>query len=181
MVLLECPKCKAPLLNGVFNQPLPTPCSSCRTLLQVEVFPALFRPIGPGHAGEAIMVEGESSCFYHSQKKAVRACDMCGRFLCALCDCELKGRHLCPACLESGQKKQKIQGLEDLRVLYQRQALIVSFIPLIGPIAIFLALRYWKTPGSLVSPMRWAMPVALTFGILQALLIAFLLVLAFTK
>jgi hypothetical protein len=110
-------------------------------------------------------------------------CDACGRFLCALCDCELKGRHLCPSCLESGQKKQTIAGLEDERPLHRRQAFALSVIPILitGPIAVFMAIRYWKTPGSLVSPMNWAMPAALILGGLQTLLLVFLIIFAITR
>jgi hypothetical protein len=181
--LIQCPKCRAWLLDEIFNRPDLSPCPACGVRLQVEVFPALFRSIGPGKSGEAIMVDGESSCFFHPQKKAVVPCDACGRFLCALCDCELKGRHLCPSCLESGQKKQTIAGLEDERPLHRRQAFALSIIPVLitGPIAVFMAIRYWKTPGSLVSPMKWAMPVALVLGSLQTLLLIFLIIYGVTR
>jgi hypothetical protein len=170
--LIHCPKCRAWLLEGVFNLPELSPCPACGAPLQIEVFPALFRQIAAGQSGETILVEGESTCFYHPQKKAVVPCDACGRFLCALCDCEMKGRHLCPSCLESGQKKQTIQGLEDERPLYRRQAFVLSILPffITGVAAIVLAVRHWKTPGSLVAPMRWAMPAALILGSLQTLI-----------
>jgi hypothetical protein len=171
-LLIECPRCKARLMDGVFNVPQPTRCPDCGTRLQVEVFPAFFRRFTPGQDGERLMVDGESSCFYHPQKKAAGLCDVCGRFLCALCDCEVKGHHLCPACLESGQKKKSIQGLEDMRVLHSRMALLLSLTPFLitGIAAVFVALRYRKEPGSLVRPMRWAFPVALVLGSLQTLL-----------
>src|SRR5580765_4769226 len=103
---IECPKCRTPLTAfQSFNQPDFLPCPYCDAPLQVEIFPAFFRPIAAGANAEALMLEGEASCFYHPQKKAVRPCDGCGRFLCALCDCELQGEHFCPACLEGGGKK----------------------------------------------------------------------------
>jgi hypothetical protein len=178
--LIQCPKCSATLAGEVFNQPEATPCPRCAAPLQVEVFPALFRRIAPGRDGELVMVEGESSCFYHPQKKAAVPCDVCGRFLCALCDCEVKGQHLCPSCLESGQRKRSIRGLEDMRVLHSRLALILSILPLFitGLAAIWVALRYRKEPGSLVQPMRWAFPVALILGSLQTLILLFWIVYA---
>src|SRR5437016_10234951 len=100
-----CPRCKAPLAETVFNQARFVPCPACASPLQVEVFPAFFRPITVGRDGEALLVDTESSCFYHPQKKASVPCDACGRFLCALCDCELHGQHYCPTCLETGRKK----------------------------------------------------------------------------
>ena len=175
---IQCPKCKARLFEPVFNQPDLVPCPACATPLQIEIFPAFFRRVAPGRDAEAVMVEGESSCFYHAQKKAVVPCDACGRFLCALCDCEVKGRHLCPGCLESGQKKRNIQGLEKMRVLHSRQALLLAILPLFitGLAAIYVALRYRKEPGSIVAPMRWAFPTALVLGSLQTLAFVFFIV-----
>jgi hypothetical protein len=156
--LVQCPKCQAWLLDGVFNQTELSPCPACGVPLQVEVFPALFRRINPGQSGETIMVEGESSCFYHPQKKAVRPCQGCGRFLCALCDCELNGQHFCPACLEAGKTKGKIKSLENQRTLYDGIALSLAIYPMLifyftlvtAPIALFVAIRYWNAPRSLV-------------------------------
>ena len=178
---IQCPKCKARLFEAVFNQPDLIPCPTCEAPLQIEIFPAFFRRVAPGRDAEAVMVEGESSCFYHPQKKAVVPCDACGRFLCALCDCEVKGRHLCPGCLESGQKKRNIQGLENMRVLHSRQALLLAILPFVitGLAAIYVALRYRKEPGSIVAPMRWAMPTALILGSLQILVCVFFIVRAF--
>jgi hypothetical protein len=178
---IYCPKCKARLFEPIFNQPGLLPCPACETPLHIEIFPAFFREIAQGRDAEAVMIEGESSCFYHPQKKAVVPCDACGRFLCALCDCEVKGQHFCPGCLEAGQKKRNIQGLENMRVLHSRQALVLAIIPLFitGLAAIYVALRYRKEPGSLVAPMRWAFPVALILGSLQTLAFLFLMIRAF--
>ena len=169
-LLIQCPKCHTGLMEGVFGPEL-APCPHCGASLQVEVFPAFFRRTAPGREGDPILVEGESSCFYHPEKKAVVPCEACGRFLCALCDCEIKGQHLCPACLESGQRKKNIRGLEDMRVLHSRQALVLALVPFFisGLAAIYVVLRYRKEPGSLVAPMRWAFPAALILGSLQTL------------
>jgi hypothetical protein len=181
--LIQCPKCFTTLGETILNQPDLASCPGCGQWLQVEVFPALFRKSNPGQRPELLMVEGESSCFYHPQKKAVIPCDSCGRFLCALCDCHVKDQHLCPACLQSGQKKTSIAGLEDMRALHSRQALILSILPffLTGVAAIIVALRYRKEPGSLVQPMTWAFPVALVLGSLQVLFFLTLIAFAFFK
>jgi hypothetical protein len=171
VAVVSCPKCKHLLAASFFNQPELAPCPACRAPLQVKVFPAMFRPIASGRGSEAVLVDGESSCFFHPQKKAVVPCELCGRFLCALCDCEVKGRHLCPACLESGQRKKSITGLETVRLLHRRQAFLLSLLPLFvtGLAAIYLALRYRKEPGSIVTPMNWAGNAALILGTLQTL------------
>ncbi len=168
---VHCNKCHNPLPDDLLNVTGLRACPSCGSWLQVAAFPALAVALVPGKAGERIVIEGEAGCFYHPHKKAVVPCDQCGRFLCALCDCELNGRHFCPACLELGKRKEKIQGLEDERFLYGRQAFVLAVLPLFitGLAAIYFALRYWTHPGSLVAPARWETPVALVVGSLQTL------------
>src|SRR5438874_6597524 len=128
---LLCPKCKTPLRENVVNRAELAPCLACATPLQVDIFPALFRPLQTGRSGEAVVVETESSCFYHPQKKAVVHCEGCGRFLCALCDCELHGQHYCPQCLETGKRKGKIKSLENERTRYDSIALGLAIAPLL--------------------------------------------------
>jgi len=169
--LPACPKCRVHLGPGMFNLSEFARCPNCNSQLWVEVFNALFRPVTQGATGAVVMIEGESACFYHERKKAVVVCDACGRFLCALCDCQLNGQHYCPPCLEAGDAKRSIEPLEKSRMLYGRQALILAILPLFitGLAALFIAIRRWKAPGSLVAPQRWLMPTALTLAILQTL------------
>ena len=172
---IQCPACQAWLLEGVFNQPHLSPCPACGVPLQVEVFPALFRSGNVGQSGETIMIEGESSCFYHPQKKAVLPCQGCGRFLCALCDCELNGQHFCPACLETGRTKGKIKSLENRRTLYDSMALSLAIVPLLifyftlvtAPMALFVAVRYWNAPRSIVRRSRIRYIAAIVLASLQ--------------
>jgi len=174
-LLIQCPKCRAWLLEGIFNQPEFSPCPACGTPLQIEVFPAIFRKTGSGQSGEMILVEGESSCFYHPQKKAVRPCDGCGRFLCALCDCELHGQHFCPACLEAGRTKGKIKSLDNQRTLYDNIALALAIYPMLifyftlitAPMALFVAIRYWKSPQSILHRTKVRYIAAAVIALLQ--------------
>jgi hypothetical protein len=173
--LIACPKCRAWLLEDVFNRPDMAPCPSCGTPLQIEVFPALFRKLNPGASAQPVMVEGESSCFYHPQKKAVVPCAGCGRFLCALCDCEFGGEHLCPACLETGKSKGKIQALDNQRTRYDSIALGLVVLPMLifyftiitAPMALYVAIRYWKAPRSLVQRSRLRFILAVFLALLQ--------------
>ena len=173
--LIQCPKCRAWLLIGFFNQSDMVPCQSCGTPLQVEVFPALFRKILPGQSAQAVLVEGESSCFFHPQKKAVVPCAGCGRFLCALCDCELNGQHFCPACLETGKSKGKIKTLENQRTRYDTIALGLAILPVLifyltivtAPMTLFVAIRYWNAPQSIVRRTRFRFILAIIIALLQ--------------
>ena len=172
--LIACPQCRAWLLEDVFNRPDPVPCPSCQTPLQIEVFPALFQKAKTGHEAEAVMVDGEASCFFHPQKKAVLPCAGCGRFLCALCDCEFGGSHFCPSCLEAGKTKGKIKALDTRRIRHDNIALGVSILPLFiffvpfisfltAPATVFLAIFFWRSPRSLVrrSPIRFILAMVL--------------------
>jgi hypothetical protein len=172
---LQCPQCRAPLPDEFVNRPDLAPCPRCGGRVQVEIYPALFRPKAEGHAGEAVMIEGEASCFYHPEKKAVRPCDGCGRFLCSLCDCELHGEHFCPACLEVGRKKGKIRRLENERTLYDSIALALTIYPLLvfyftllaAPLALFIAIRYWNAPGSIIRRTKARMIAAIVLALLE--------------
>ncbi len=167
---ISCTHCHTPILAGFYNTPDLIPCPSCHVPIRIDVFPAFYRGIRPGKEGEALM-EDQSSCFYHPEKKAVILCDHCGRFLCALCDVEFGGRHLCPACLETGKKKGRIVNLDRHRVLYDSVALKIAVFPMItvwftlvtAPIALYLAIRHWKSPTSLVrrTKIRFIFAVAL--------------------
>jgi hypothetical protein len=174
----SCPKCGAPLSESGLNQSRLLPCKGCQSLLQVEIFPAFFRRAAPAETGEIVLIEGESTCFYHENKKAVIPCRSCGRFMCALCDCELNGEHFCPACLERGKAKGKIKNLENQRTLYDTIALSLVVLPVItlifwfmtivtAPVALFLAVWYWNAPGSIVRRTRMRYFLAIAFATLE--------------
>lgn len=173
--VVACPNCKTPLPNSACNTADLVRCPSCEDRIQVEVFPALFKPIAQGRSAEIILVEGESSCFYHAQKKAVMPCDVCGRFLCALCDVEINDQHVCPACLETGRKKGQLANLEKGRTLYDSAALSLAVLPLVifpftlltAPLAIFFAVLSWFRPSSIVPRTRLRSYVAIIVALAQ--------------
>jgi hypothetical protein len=159
-----------------FNTPAAGRCPSCGTLLQAVVFPALFAGLQEGKAGETLLVEGQSSCYYHPQKVAVVPCDQCGRFLCTLCELELGDRRVCPSCLESGQRKGKIEHLVRRTVLYDSLALWLSIVPVLmmwfltfitAPVALFLALRHWGDPPTPLRKTRFRHVLAIVFSSVQ--------------
>lgn len=173
--LSACTKCRAPLPPALYNVPDLRPCPACGAPVKVEVFPAALRPPGPASTGEAVLVEGEASCFYHPAKKAVVPCESCGRFLCAVCDVELNGVHLCAACLESGKKKGRLKQLDNRRTLYDSLALAVAVYPILfwpmtllgGPIALYIAVRYWNAPSSVVPRTKWRAVLAIIIALVE--------------
>jgi hypothetical protein len=174
-VIPGCTACGTPLPHAALVGGAPVPCARCASPVVATLFPAILRPPAEGSAGEVVQADGESSCFYHPRKRAVRPCDACGRFLCALCDMELNERHLCPPCLESGARTGKVRDIERERVRYDRLALTLAGLPMLifyftiltAPIALYVALRYWKAPPSLVERTRPRLVLAILLATLQ--------------
>ncbi len=166
---LPCPRCRVPLPVQAFNTPSPGECPSCKRPVYAAVFPSFLRGPEKGRIGDAILTDGEAGCFHHAGKKAVAACEICGRFLCALCDVEIAGQHLCPACVENGMKQKKLKALDAERVLYDKIAFILALCPLIvtAPMALFMAVRCWNAPLSLVRRSRAWFVFAVLLAILQ--------------
>jgi hypothetical protein len=161
--MLACTSCRASLPPEALIGPGPARCGRCGASLEISVFPALFRPLGPGEAAEAVLSEQESACFYHPRKRAVVPCESCGRFLCALCDLELNGRHTCAPCLEAARGRGEFTRLENQRTRYDRIAMALAGYPLLlffyptlmtAPVALYMSIRALRAPGSLVHRTR---------------------------
>lgn len=156
---VHCPACQGPLPQTHWLAAEPFPCPGCGDLTGVEVFPALLRAPVAGRSAEALLIEGEASCFYHPEKKAEVPCGECGRFLCALCDVELNDRHLCPGCLEAGTTKGRLVELEQRRFRFDNLALAFALVPVLmwvvtfatAPATIVLAFYGARQPRSLVA------------------------------
>ncbi len=160
MSRLSCLKCWS-LLPVDAAREATSSCVSCGSVWSIDVFPALFAPPAQLRKAELELAEGEASCFHHATKRAVTSCSRCGRFLCALCSLELAGETWCATCLSTGATKKTVHSLETRRILWDSVALSIALFPLVtvigiyfliftAPAAIFLALRYWNRPGSLL-------------------------------
>jgi hypothetical protein len=172
---LTCRTCRTGLPPEIFNTAAVVACPTCRTPTLAAVFPAAYRAYDAGRPAEAVLTDGEAGCFYHQDKKAVIACEGCGRFLCGLCDVSIAGQHLCPGCIETGKKKGRLPQIGKHRLLYDDIALAVAILPLLiwfvtcitAPIAIYLVVRHWKSPGSLVRRGKGRFVLAFIFAGLE--------------
>src|SRR6185503_2891594 len=172
--VLYCTKCQNALPVGFFQTDAFHFCPSCKAGLYGIIFPAFYED-SKSRSGQALLIDSDASCFYHPQKKAEITCDYCGRFLCALCEVELEGNRLCPPCIESGKTKGRIKSLENHRVLYDSIAMSLSILPLLifyltfitAPIAIYLAIRYWNAPTSILHRGKWRMVFTVLFAGMQ--------------
>jgi len=163
-----CGECSTPVPAESWNR-AGVRCRGCGQTLQVAVFPAI-ELVRSGALPEAIEIETEASCFYHPSSRAAIPCDECGRFLCRLCEIEIDGRHLCPTCFETGVSANKLN-VEASRTMYDSIALALATLPtlltwpvIIGaPAALYVAIRRWRAPGSIVPRTRVRYYLALLF------------------
>lgn len=148
-----------------------------------RVFPAASRSIAH-NVPQAIADAAEASCFYHPANRAAITCEVCGRFLCALCDLDLDGRHLCPSCLDRGAKIEKAPTLEERRVLYDSMALHLATWPILtfwlpiftAPGALYLVMRHWRTPTSILPRTRVRYWLAILFALVEIGVVVFFIV-----
>jgi hypothetical protein len=176
-----CVKCGAPLpgspgAGAALALALPEhTCPVCGTRQIVCRFPALARRQTRASNG-ARAQDGEAACFHHPGHQAEAVCDACGRFLCALCNIDFNGRALCPACLSLTQSAAADAHIPR-RTRYDRLALLCILLsPLVyclsfvnAGVALFLCVRYWKRPLSILPRNRWRFVVS---GVLAVALLA---------
>jgi hypothetical protein len=185
-VLILCPNCNGSLPEWLLrNRLTKSLCPSCYSDLTVELFPALLRKQEAIDERTLRLGEGEASCFEHATKRAVSLCNHCGRFLCGLCEVEIEGKVWCPACLELDKPAPRLSALEKRRTLYDSIALALATWPAVlmfspsvitAPMVVYLAIRHWKTPSSLVPRSKWRFVVALIVAGLELGLIVFVVV-----
>jgi len=166
------------------NASVQAACPQCAAAIQAEVFPALFRPAGVGLQGEDVLTADESTCFYHPAKKAVIACESCGRFLCSLCDINFGGKHLCPRCIETGANKGKMETLKNDATHFDSIAVTVAIVGMLifylsfitAPIAIYMSIRYWNTQQSVFPRGRWRLAAAMVLALASLAIMGFFIV-----
>jgi hypothetical protein len=159
----RCARCSYPFPANPEDWRTITQCPRCDAPIQVTAFPKLGKTIETGREGENILIEGESACFYHANKRAVVPCDKCGRFLCALCDIQFGASHLCSQCLDSANKKGTASPVEVKRIRYDQIVFALAILPLVlclmpafvtAPLAIAISIWKWNAPVSLVARTR---------------------------
>lgn len=156
--LITCTNCNAPLPEETYGNAGFIECSFCKLPVMVNIFPALYKGADKGMSGQSVSPDDESGCFFHPNKRAVTPCEICGRFLCSLCEIDFNNQRVCSSCIESGKKKLKLTNLEGRRRLYDNIALFLAVFPMLfvwptiitAPYSIFLSIRHWKSPSSII-------------------------------
>jgi hypothetical protein len=185
---LECNQCKAPLRWDACNAPsAANTCSSCGAPVDAYVFPAFLAALELGQQAEVAIAQQDANCFYHDDKRAIAACNHCGRLLCSLCDVVMRGENLCPVCISRGKEKGTLQRLEPRRIMHDNIALLLSISPLIlgwlgvlvAPVAIFYAAFRWRAPSSLVPRTKIRFVAAMILAVLSIGVSVFVMIAAF--
>lgn len=155
---LACPKCRRTVPEVYWQGVDVVRCPACEGEFEQVRFPALAAARRVERAGA--IAAGEANCYFHAENRAEVACDGCGRYVCAVCRVPLSGKNYCPSCLETRADRRKLP--ENHRMLYDRIALVLAFLPLImwpltlisAPATLGLCVYAWKKPGSLVPGWR---------------------------
>jgi hypothetical protein len=163
---VPCARCGMPLLKWEMAPSDTAECPACGSENHVRLFPAALAQ-GATPRGEAAL-EGEAACFDHPGKRAVAACERCGRFVCQLCSIDLGAGVSCPSCVATPFRNNS-------RTLYDTWALAIPFGLMIlwpltilsAPAVVALAIMKWKQPLSLVRRNRWRFVVGLTVALVQ--------------
>ena len=172
MPIVQCSKCHAEIPRELYNVPQLSACPGCDSPVRALVFPRFAQ--SPARVLAERAAQGEAVCYYHALKRATTACDQCGRFVCALCSLDLgSGQVFCPNCAESGLRKDKIPTVRSDRRLYDSQALMMATVPILlvwptlltAPIALFLAIRHWNSPRTLVPRSRIRLVLAILLSL----------------
>ncbi len=157
------------------------PCPSCSADTTMVVFPAVASDPLEGSQAETVIFEEEAGCFYHTDNKAITACESCGRYLCSLCDINFSGQHVCAKCLEISKKKGKNKKIVRSYVLYDEMAIklsiyaLIPFLwfasPIMAPAALYLSIRYWKEPCGIIPKSRVRLLIAGIISFIEIIVI----------
>ncbi|MBZ5601362.1 MAG: hypothetical protein LAO79_03565 [Acidobacteriia bacterium] len=178
--MVTCGECSFPIPAEAWNREDGALCPGCRQRILAAVFPSMERSRA-GAVPEQVAEATEASCFFHPQSRASVPCSHCGRFLCNLCDIELDGAHLCPSCFRAGVKKKKIESVETQRVMYDSIALAAATLPALlfwpvifgAPAALYITIRRWRTPLSILPRTRIRFVLAAIFALAEIGAVAF--------
>lgn len=124
------------------------------------------------------VAEQEASCFFHEQKVAQHSCGHCGRFICSLCDIELRpGEHICPKCVALSKTGATPHGgvLETERLCVGSAALGLALLPLLifyftlltAPLTLLFLFLQRKKPEGLMVRSHWRRWLAGSIAIIQ--------------
>ncbi len=173
--MVSCKKCGSPFSESLVNTGSFVFCPACTVPFMVRVYPAASTAASVAQVPDAARDEAQAGCFYHPGRPAEVVCAGCGRFICALCEVELRNRHFCPACVRQRMEKEDTAEMVRGHVRFDKIAFYLAIVPLFfwpvtlftGPAAVIMGIRYWNRPVSLVTSGRTRLTAAFLVGGLQ--------------
>ena len=97
---VPCARCDLPLPEWELSTNEVAVCTACGSPNQAHVYPAAL--VVPPPVQTEVALEGEAACFDHPAKRAVSACQQCGRYVCRLCAVDFGQGTWCPSCVAAG-------------------------------------------------------------------------------
>lgn len=194
MALVKCTSCGGGIPETLFRYGDSAPCPVCKRMIRAWRLPALYKSaeITPPPLPEVPPAPGEATCFYNPSRRATKGCDHCGVFISDAWAAQWGTQTVCLKCLEELHAKNSDTRFEARRILWDNIALgfsvgpwivamvllltlvlypfaiMVVFLTLLtAPAAIFIALRYWNSPRSLVPRGRARLVWATLLGAFQ--------------
>jgi hypothetical protein len=168
---VPCARCRMPLQTRQLAGSGTADCTLCGAANQAWLFPAALTSAPLVHP--EIALEGEATCYEHSDKRAIGACQRCGRFVCQFCSVEFGTEVLCPTCVTGGSVAAA--RLNPSLTMFDSVALIIPLASLIiypftivaAPASLVLSLLKWKQPISPVRPNRWRFVLAIIISLIM--------------
>ena len=118
-----------------------------------------------------VALEGEATCYEQSDKRAIAACQRCGRFVCQICSVEFGSEVLCPSCVAGGKVASarlipSLPMFDSIALIVPLGALILyPFTIIAAPASLVLSLLKWKQPISPVRRNRWRFVLAILISL----------------
>ena len=192
MSWIKCTSCGAALPPGLFQSGEGS-CSLCSRRQQTVILPALYKSqtLAPPSLPDPPQT-GDVVCFFDENRKATQTCSHCGIFMSDAWSARWGRQVVCLKCLEELRAKGNEAAFQTRRTLWDNIALGFSFGPWVllilsictivfyfigalflfftfitAPAAIFVALRYWRAPRSLVPRGRTRLVLAILFALIQ--------------
>lgn len=175
---VRCAICHGPLRSAPPESGTAV-CQTCGRGNTALVFPALhFNPSAkPPSLPAEPPAEGEAACFYSPNRKATKVCSHCGVLISDIWSAHWGSEVVCLRCLDHLRDTAKDSRFEKGRPLWDNIALATALVPatlifywaafITAPAALFLSIRYWSAPRSLVPRSRLRIATALVLSLLQ--------------
>lgn len=174
---VRCTNCGYPQPGDTYNGSGFSVCPHCGSKLAINAFPALYRAGRSAVGMETEVSEDTATCFYHPSRPAVVPCGSCGRYLCVLCEVDLGKETICPNCMDLAARSEDAHELVSSRTLYDTIALAVAVVPMLfffvtpvtAPLSLYVTVRHWRTPLSILSRSRVRFVLAFLIAGIQVL------------